>query len=97
MSTFGPYETWDEAAASPLAKEVNAMRDVTRSPMPDGGVDLPSGDQIRYRHLEQACKVAGVELGAFDERILRWLAGWENETVQVIIGLISRANGGQGG
>jgi hypothetical protein len=33
----------------------------------------------------------GVELGAFDVRILNWLAGYEAATVQVVIGLISRA------
>ena len=50
---------------------------------------LVSGTQLR--HLEEACAAAGVELGAYDRSILEWLAGWEASTVQVIIGLITRA------
>jgi hypothetical protein len=33
-----------------------------------------------------------VELGAYDDRILRWLAGWEPATCAVIAGFVSRAN-----
>ena len=30
--------------------------------------------------LVDACVMAGVELGAFDRRVLAWLSGWEPET-----------------
>jgi hypothetical protein len=36
-----------------------------------------------------------VRLGAYDRRILAWLAGWEPDTVQVVVGPIGRA--AQGG
>lgn len=47
-------------------------------------------DALR-QHLVDACAEADVALGAYDERIIGWLAGWEAETVQVIVGLIRRA------
>lgn len=42
--------------------------------------------------LRQAYDAAGIELGAYDSRILAWLAGWEPQTVAVIAGLITRAS-----
>jgi hypothetical protein len=48
-------------------------------------------DPHNARMLEDACTAAGVELGAYDRRIIAWLAGWEPQTVAVICGLISRA------
>ena len=41
--------------------------------------------------LTEACEQAGVQLGAWDERILAWLAGWEDSTCAVVAGLIRRA------
>jgi hypothetical protein len=41
--------------------------------------------------LSEATTAAGVELGPYDQRILRWLAGWEPQTVEVIAALIERA------
>lgn len=35
--------------------------------------------------------VGGVVLGAYDERILTWLAGWEVSTVAVVVSLLWRA------
>ena len=40
--------------------------------------------------------LAGVELGAYDRRIVGWLAGWEPLTVAVICGLIRRARTARG-
>ncbi len=45
-----------------------------------------------HRILSEACEAAGVKAGAYDHRILLWLAGWGPETCAVIAGLISRAN-----
>lgn len=84
----GPYESESEALAGPLYQEIRALRDSGR---------IRSGDPDRLVHgthlraLEAACVEAGVELGAFDRSILTWLAGWEASTVEVIIGLITRA------
>ncbi len=47
--------------------------------------------------LTRACWAAHVETGAFDARILAWLANYEPATVAVIAGLIIRAyEAGQG-
>jgi hypothetical protein len=52
----------------------------------------------QYRHEDprerQAALLAvldGVQLGAYDERILRWLAGWEVPTVATVVSLLWRA------
>lgn len=47
---------------------------------------------VRLRHLMDACRESGVELGALDRQVLTWLAGWEDHTAQVVIGLIRRAH-----
>lgn len=46
----------------------------------------------RYARLTQAAEAAGAGLGEFDRLVLGWLAGWEADTVQVVIGLIGRAH-----
>jgi|SRR5579862_3561569 len=43
--------------------------------------------------LVQACESAGITLGAYDQRILTWLSGFEDSTCAVIAGLITRAGG----
>ena len=45
-----------------------------------------------YRMIGETCAAAGVDLGAFDRRILSWLSGWEPATAVVICGLITRAH-----
>ena len=42
--------------------------------------------------LRAACEGADVELGAYDLRILAWLAGWEPQVCAVVAGLITRAS-----
>ncbi len=44
-----------------------------------------------HRLLEDACGAAGVDLGAYDQAILLWLAGFEPSTCAVVAGLIARA------
>jgi hypothetical protein len=75
-----PYETERQAR--------EAARHITDS-------SLESWQDGLQRLLEDACTAAGVQLGAYDQRILRWLAGWEPATCAVVAGLISRAHGGQ--
>ncbi|WP_406078730.1 hypothetical protein OG337_29000 [[Kitasatospora] papulosa] len=43
--------------------------------------------------LRDALHAAGVELGAHDDRIVRWVAGWEWSTVATIASWIQRAGG----
>ncbi len=45
-----------------------------------------------HEMLISACVAASVELGAYDRRILLWLAGWEPETCVVVAGVITRAH-----
>jgi hypothetical protein len=46
-------------------------------------------DVANLTHLRAA--LAGIGLGAYDRRIIGWLANYEPSTVAVICGLISRA------
>jgi hypothetical protein len=80
----GPYETERQAA--------DAARHIYDSPPATGAWGAGN-----HRLLEDACTAAGVQLGAYDHRILLWLAGWEPSTCAVIAGLVRRAAAGHGG
>lgn len=54
----------------------------------DAGADRTA----RYDTLARACAAAGITTGEFDRQILGWLASWETDTVQVIVGLIKRSH-----
>ncbi|WP_217197086.1 hypothetical protein [Streptomyces buecherae] len=64
--------------------------------VPSGPIDkepchfVPRTD--RARALRAELRAAGVELGAYDERIIAWLTGWEWSTVAVVTSLIHRAH-----
>lgn len=81
----GPYETEAEVMAD--TRDVYAL--IRTGPRPD------SMRKANERRLLDACRAAGVQLGAYDRSVLHWLADWEPETVQVIAGLVVRA--GRGG
>jgi hypothetical protein len=78
----GPYETERQAA--------DAARHIYDS---DPGTGAWGDGNLRL--LEDACRAAGVQLGAYDTRILVWLTGWEPTTCAVIAGLISRPRADQ--
>lgn len=44
-----------------------------------------------YLLLERACTAAGAGLGAYDRRVLGWLAGFEDSICAVVAGLVARA------
>ena len=46
--------------------------------------------------LYDALAAAGVYLGAYDHRIVEWLANWEPQTVAVIAGWVQRASQADG-
>lgn len=85
---YGPYDLEEQTYVEPMPTAVTALHDSGR---------VRSGDPDRLvrdtqaRALLAAVLDAGVEIGEFDRRILVWLAGWEPSTVQVLIGIISRA------
>ena len=82
--TAGPYQT--EAQA----RENVAVQEIYRTFRAGPGM----GRMAPYINamLVDACVMAGVELGAFDRRVLAWLSGWEPETAAVIAGMIARAH-----
>jgi hypothetical protein len=45
-----------------------------------------------HQLLDEACTAAGATPGAYDHRILTWLAGWEPQTCAVAAALITRAH-----
>jgi hypothetical protein len=74
-----PYETEREAAAA--ARHIYDTEPGTGA-WRDGSLRL----------LEDACRAAGVQVGAYDYKILVWLTTWEPATCAVIAGLITRAS-----
>ena len=73
----GPFETERQAEDS-----VRHILDSRSEPWRDGN----------RRLMEDACTAAGVELGAWDHRILLWLANYESSTCAVIAGLMTRVH-----
>jgi hypothetical protein len=90
----GPYETETDALAGPVRQEIRDMHESGRYHRNEISRAVRTA---QLRHLEDACRDAGVELGAFDRKIVGWLAGYESTTVQVIVGLIARAAAGEDG
>ena len=78
-----PFETEQQVRELP---SVRAVYDAfSRDPGP--GKMAPHN----HRMLCEALSAAGVELGAYDHRIVSWLATWEPQTVAVIAGWVQRA------
>ena len=78
----GPFSTEDQARDLPEVRAVYALPPRTGQ-----------WQAANRAMLTGALEAAGVELGAYDERIATWLAGWEPHTVAVIASWISRAAG----
>ena len=82
MTAAGPFETQRDAHAVPAVQAIYAAMEATSGVMGD----------LNHRMLDEACRAAGAGLGAWDHRVLLWLAGYEPETCAVIAGLITRAH-----
>jgi len=87
----GPYDTAGQARAdaAPLTDAIHAV-DPGFGPMTDQ--IRAARLQARVDYLTATLADAGVELGEYDQRIVRWLADWETETLQVLVAWIERAN-----
>lgn len=77
---MGPFDTEQEARA--FAHTIVP---------PSGGFPILTEAENR-QVLERACEEAGVELGAYDRRIIiNWLAGWTDAYAGVVAAVIARA------
>lgn len=64
------------------------------APINEAPLGLGFGDGVRIAALHEP--LAGIELGAYDERILRWLAEiGDTPTVMTIVSLLHRARAAQ--
>jgi hypothetical protein len=79
----GPFETERQVRELPGVRAVYAAF--------GAGPGVGGMAAHNERMLRESCVAVGVVLGAFDARIVSWLAGWEPGTCAVIAGLISRA------
>ena len=79
----GPYETEQQARADAAYAYGLPLFSVRRGALAEANL----------ARLTDACERAGIVRGAFDSRILGWLANYEPETCAAIAGLISRARG----
>ena len=75
---MGPFETEVDARTASVAAAEPGM------PIVQANLDLLYG----------ACNDAGVVVGAYDARIVGWLAEYEPATCAVVAGLIIRAHEG---
>ena len=77
----GSYENEDQALAASSVRAIYEAYRAGITSLHDGSVDL----------LLSACEQAGVTLGAYDRRILTWLAGFEPQAAAAVAGIINRA------
>lgn len=87
----GPYESSAQAFtdATLLNTAIHAV-DPGYGPMTDK--IRAARLKVRVDYLTRALTDAGVELGEYDRRIAAWLAEWETETLQVVVGWLTRAH-----
>ena len=82
MAEHGPFETEDDARMTPAVRAVYQSYDHGQGPGDLSGAPL----------ILAACEAAGVELGAYDARIIAWQGNWEPAMCAVIAGLIHRSH-----
>lgn len=78
----GPYDTSGDALRDAAHVYDASRRQERRGTM----------SQVNEALLLAALSAAGVELGEYDRAIAGWLAGYEPETAQVVIGWVGRAH-----
>lgn len=86
----GPYETGRDAF-----EDARVLREAVAAVDPGGDMTqkvIAARSKARVQYLRGVLEVRGVELGAYDRRIVEWVASWDVETIQVIAGWIERAH-----
>ena len=66
--------------------------------MPAGPVETPPLGFVPQAEQAEilAAGLAGIELGAWDRRILEWMAGWDASTVLTVVSWVARSRAAQG-
>jgi hypothetical protein len=77
----GPFETEVEAIAAPAVQAVYEAMRSRNARMQDGSAAM----------ILAACEGAGVTLGAYEARIVRWVAGFEPQAAAALAAIIARA------
>jgi hypothetical protein len=80
----GPFETERQTLDTPAVRAVFTAFEAAPG---QGRMQPPNLAMLRA-----ACEGADIELGAYDLRVLAWLAGWEPQVCAVVAGLITRAS-----
>lgn len=80
---YGPFENERQALATRAAAVIKAAFDARPGP----GASEPECLKV----MTDACEATGVELGAYDLGLLRWLAKWETGQAVALAGMIRRA------
>ena len=83
QNEYGPFNSEREALDTRAAAVLKAAYDEHPG--------VGAGNQERADLLTAACEAAGVVLGDYDLRLLRWLANWENGQCVSLAGIIRRA------
>jgi hypothetical protein len=80
-SDHGPFESEDQARTTSTVRAIYEAYRAGITSLHDGSADL----------LLSACEQAEVTLGAYDRRILVWLAMFEPQAAAAVAGIINRA------
>ncbi len=81
VNDYGPFESESQALAAPAVRAVYRAYDAGTTSLHDGAADV----------LLSACERAQVTLGAYERRILLWLAGFEPQAAAAVAGIMVRA------
>lgn len=85
---FGPYQSAGETRTGLLMQEWTGLHDAA---LVANGDPQGVARGLAVHHLHGACRLAEVELGAYDMQVIAWLACADVAAVQAVIGLLSRA------
>jgi hypothetical protein len=86
----GPFDTSQDAYDD--AEALRGLLEAVNRSGARGDVWRGERAKVRTAYLLGVLDAAGVELRAYDRRIVDWVAGWDVETMQVIADWITRAS-----
>lgn len=81
---FGPYDASPTRPLGPLDPSMD---------QPTGDLEYgTTGDRVRADLIRQILLEAGLDLYAYDERMVRWMARQDTPTIRTILGWVVRAH-----